>query len=205
MKFPRSEAEVIALVRSIIRGLQENPHFPSPPVSSSALQNLLDSFLSERDANIMSYAAAQQSTESKNTAYEAMVLAARSDLHYAEDTSQNDDAQLAELGWGAKASPTPHVLELPGQVQNLRAAQQEEEGTVQLQWEKPVLGGAATYYEVERRLAGEEGSARVIVGTAMKLDIILSEQPRGNALEYRVLSVNMTGKSLPSNTVVVML
>jgi hypothetical protein len=28
---------------------------------------------------------------------------------------------------------------------------------------------------------------------------------RGNTLEYRVLSVNMTDKSLPSNTVVVVL
>lgn len=204
MKFPRAEADVIALVRSIIKGLQESSHFPSPPVSSSDLQNLLDSFLSARDANVMSYAAAQQSTEIKNIAYEAMVLAARSDLHYAEDLSQNNDAKLAELGWGAKAPPVPHVLELPGQPQNVRAAQQEK-GTLQLQWEEPALGGAAAYYEVRRSLAGEEGGAGALVGTSMETSIALTEQPRGKALEYRVFSVNKTGRSLPGNTVVVML
>jgi len=38
----------------------------------------------------------------------------------------------------------------------------------------------------------------------MRLDIMLMDQPRGKALEYRVLSLNMTGKCLPSNTVVVL-
>jgi hypothetical protein len=66
------------------------------------------------------------------------------------------------------------VIEPPGQAQNVRAVHQEEEAALQLQWDEPVLGGAATYYEVERRLAGEESSTRVIVGTSMRLDIMLA-------------------------------
>ncbi len=64
-RFPNSDSELIA-------GLQENPNFPSPPISSVDLRNRLDAFVSLCDAQTSAQAAAEQATAAKSTEREQL-------------------------------------------------------------------------------------------------------------------------------------
>lgn len=77
MRFPKTEAEIRALVQNIIIGITENPFFPSPPVSSSDLRNLLDAFVAASDAQIAAHAAAEQATDIKQESLETLIQAAK--------------------------------------------------------------------------------------------------------------------------------
>jgi len=74
----------------------------------------------------------------------------------------------------------------------------EDETAIALRWEKPVSGGDADSYDVERR---KQRTKWVSVGSTVNLEIVLDDQERGVDLEYRVRAENKAGKSLPSHTV----
>lgn len=52
MRFPNTEAKIIALAQKIIVGLRDNPNFPNPPTSPDQLQASLDKLLNSRDAQV---------------------------------------------------------------------------------------------------------------------------------------------------------
>ena len=64
-------------------------------------------------------------------------------------------------------------------------------------------GGAPAAYKVMRRQRPEGPWSET--ATAVITEATLVEQPRGAELEYRIIAVNKTGDSEPSNTVMVVL
>lgn len=202
-KFPKSEAEIIALARSIIAGISENSDFPSPPFSASELSNMIDALTDQIVVQDSAYSAAQQATETKRSMTNDTVLVMKAILHYAQDVVHGNDAKLTALGWGGIAAPTPHVLQPPGQPLALEAPLQSD-GVLTLQWTVPATGGEAAFYKIERREPAD-GSAWMIVGTAVETTVTLNNQERGKTWEYRVIAINKAGESLPGNTVAAVL
>ena len=49
MRFPKTEAKIIALAQKIIAGLRDNPNFPDPPTSPDQLQTSLDKVIDSSD------------------------------------------------------------------------------------------------------------------------------------------------------------
>lgn len=198
--FPRREADIRTLAQSMITGLDGNADFPDPPVPSNDLRTLLDNLTVLEDAQVAAQAAAQQATEAKQAGMDELTAAMKKDLRYAEDAVNDNDAKLAALGWSGRA--TPAALQAPGQPRSLDAPK-EGPGWLQLDWKKPVDGGKAAFYRIERR----EPSAEewTMVGTALETETILNNQERGKEHEYRVIAANKAGESDPSNTVTAVL
>jgi hypothetical protein len=155
MNFPTREAEIRALARSVIQGMAENPDYPSPPIATSDLNNLLNAFDSRSDAQLAAKAAAELATAEKQTALNALITALKSMLRYAELAVHGDDNKLKALGWGGKSAPTP--LALPNQARNLDCHSQGEDWLI-LDWKRPVNGGTPSYYKINRRELTEGGS-----------------------------------------------
>lgn len=196
--FPIREADIIALAQSVITGLSENSDFPSPPVSTSELQNQLDAVLAARDAQVASQAATEQFTADKRAEINTMAALLKKDLRYAENAVDGNDIKLNVLGWGGTDEPAP--LAPPGQPRTLKIQHQGEDWLV-LSWKRPVEGGRAAFYKVERRRQGEGGGAWALAGISSKTDAALNDQERGINWEYRVIAANNAGEGMESNTV----
>lgn len=200
-RFPRTEAEITALAQSMITGLTANAaDFPAPPVPPADLQTLLDSYVTLTDAQVAAMAAAEQATDTKVAGLEELITAMRTDLRYAEDAVNYDDAKLTALGWGGRADPT--AMAIPGQPRALEAPRQGE-GWIFLDWKKPADGGSVAAYKIERR---ERPSGDwTLVSMAIASEATLTGQERGKDWEYRVLATNKAGESVPSNTIAAVL
>ena len=134
-RFPRTEAEIVALAQDIIGGLTANSAtYPAPPTAPLDLQALLDSFVTLSDDAVAARAVSEQATATKEAGLEEMTNAMQSVLRYAENTVDFDDDQLKLLGWGGRRARTP--LELPGQPRTLCG--------------QPVVGEAWAWSEVRR-------------------------------------------------------
>lgn len=205
MEFPRRDADLIVLVQKLIVGMAENPDYPSPPLSTSDLRNMLDAFIAASDAQLATQSAEQQATEIKHDKRNVLIGGARAMIDYAVNAVHGNDAKLTALGWSARAPRTPHVIELPGQPRNVRVAEQGE-GSLTLVWEEPSDGDAPLSYKAEYRvLDGETVSSWRVADASVHTELALTEQERGKTLEYRVIAINKAGSSLPSNTVTVVL
>ncbi len=200
-RFPRSEAEIVALSQSIIAGLTANAAvYPAPPVLPVDLQALLDSFNTLSDDSVAARAATELATGTKDAGLEEMVNAMNSILRYAENTVDFDDDQLKLLGWAGRHPRTPP--EPPGQPRTLEAPRQGE-GWVFLDWKKPIDGGTVAAYKIERREM-PAGSWQEIK-TVFESEVTLTGQERGKEWEYRVIAANKAGDSPVSNTVAAVL
>ena len=198
--FPRREADIKALAQTMIAGLHNNPDFPAPPINGNELKQLLDEFNALDGEQRAAQAAAQQITEAKQAKLDQLTAAMKKDLHYAEDAVDGNDAKLAALGWGGKAAPT--ALQAPGQPRSLEAAK-EGPGWLFLDWKKATDGGKAAFYRIERREL--PSGTWAMVGTALEVEVMLTDQERGKEYEYRVVAVNKAGESGTSNTVTAVL
>ena len=200
-RFPRTEAEVIALAQSIVSGLTANAVvYPAPPVTPLALGALVSAYTTAKNAAIAAQAAAEDATGSKDDALEDLADAMKSDIRYAENTVDFDDDKLKLIGWAGKKAPTP--LAIPGQTRLLEAPRQGD-GWVFLDWKAPIDGGAPAAYKVMRR--ERPAGAWEDVATAVITEATLVEQPKGKELEYRIVAVNKAGDGEPSNTEMVVL
>ena len=200
-RFPRTEAEILALAQAMAAGLAANPLvYPAPPVAPVDLSLSITSFGTAMTDAVAAQAAAEAAVTAKDEALQAMVDDMKADLRYAEMTVDFDDDQLKLIGWGGRAAGTS--LEAPGQARALEAPQQGE-GWIFLDWKAPDDGGAVAAYKIQRRLRPDGPWADI--GLAMESEITLSDQTRGSEWEYRVIAVNKTGEGLPSNTVMAVL
>jgi hypothetical protein len=202
-KFPKSEAGIIALAQKMVPGFQENPDFPSPPFSSSDLNNMLTALIAQIATQAANKATMQQSTAIKKTMTKDTTRVMKAMLHYAFDAVQGDDAKLTVIGWGGIAEPTPHVLVPPGQPRDLRVTQQHED-SLDIAWTVPADGGLVAFYRVEQREQTEGGKWK-IASSGVDINETLTDQERGKVWEYRVIAINKAGESLPSNTVTAVL
>ena len=200
-RFPEREAEIKALAQNLATGLAANlVDFPAPPITTIALQALLDSLVTLCDDQAAAQSAAEQVTETKRAALEELVTAMRTDLRYAEDAVAFDDAKLTALGWAGRSDSTS--LQVPGQPRTLESPSQGE-GWIFLDWKKPSDGGTVAAYKVERR--ERPVGDWTLISLAIDSEAMLTSQERAKDWEYRVIATNKTGESIPSNTVAAVL
>ena len=69
---------------------------------------------------------------------------------------------------------------------------------VVLLWNPPVEGGLTAAYQIQRQQAAGTWED---VATSMETEHLLSTQPRGVQLAYRVVAVNKAGAGSPSGVV----
>ncbi len=200
-RFPKTEAEVVALGQAMASGLTDNAViYPAPPVAPLDLSALISAYTATKNAAIAAQAAAEDATTTKDEALDDLADAMKSDIRYAENTVDYDDDKLKLLGWAGRKAATP--LAPPGQARLLEAPKQGE-GWVFLDWKAPIDGGAAAAYKVMRR--ERPAGAWEEVATAVISEATLVEQPRGKELEYRIIAVNKAGDGESSNTAMVVL
>jgi len=200
-RFPKAEADVVALAQAMESGLADNAAgYPAPPIPVADLGASFGSYMTAKNAAIAAQAAAEEATTSKDEALEDLADAMKSDIRYAENTVDFDDDKLKLIGWAGRKAATP--LAPPSQARLLEAPKQGE-GWVFLDWKAPIDGGAPAAYKVMRRErpAGPWEDA----ATAVITEATLVEQPRGKELEYRIIAVNKAGDGEPSNTAMVVL
>ena len=200
-RFPRTEAEVIALAEAMITGLTSSAVlYPAPPVAVLDLTTAKTAYITALNAAIAAAAAAEAATTTKDDALDSLVDAMKSDIRYAENTVDFDDDKLKLIGWAGKKAPT--ALAIPGKTRLLEAPRQGD-GWVFLDWKAPIDGGAPAAYKVMRR--ERPAGAWEDVATAVITEATLVEQPKGKELEYRIIAVNKAGDGEPSNTEMVVL
>lgn len=200
-RFPRTEPEVLALAEAMEIGLAANvATYPAPFVVPLGLNVMRMAYTNAKNALVAAQAAAAQATVDKDDALDDLAEAMKSDLRYAENTVDFDDAKLKLIGWGGRASAT--ALQLPGQARLFEAPKQGE-GWVFLDWKAPTDGGKPAAYKVMRR--NRPDGAWAEVATAVVTEATLVEQPRGIELEYRAIAVNKAGDGEASNTAMVVL
>ncbi len=191
--FPRTESEITALARRVMAGLAENAKlFPAPTVPVAELKAAYDAFIAAILAAQDAEAAARLRYVDKAKARAALVDVLKSDLRYAENVAP-DDNQLVKLGWGGRRPRTK--LGVPGQVMGLEIVE-EGAGSIALRWKKPTDGGAVAAYKVQVR--HRSGGAWEQADMTVHRKILLSDQPRGVNLEYRVIAVNRAGEGKES-------
>jgi len=200
-RFPKAEAEIVALAEAMESGLTANAAvYPAPPAAPLDLTALISAYTTSKNAAIAAQAAAEEATTSKDEALDDLVDAMKSDIRYAENTVDFDDDKLKLIGWAGRQASTP--LAVPGQARLLEAPKQGA-GWVFLDWKKPADGGVVAAYKVMRRERPEGPWAEV--ATAVISEATLVEQPTGKELEYRIIAVNKAGEGEPSNTVMAVL
>ena len=136
----------------------------------------------------------------KDEALNKLVDSLKAVLKYAEVVARNEPEKLSQLGWGPRRSSSS--LDAPGEVRDI-AIRAEGDTWVVLDWKPPVGGGAPAAYTVQRRPKGEDSWENV--ATSFDVEELLSNQPRGVALEYRVVAVNKAGTGQPSATATLVL
>ncbi len=204
-RFPKKEAEIIALAERMIAGLLANPViYPNPPHPAmhpgTWIRWKVRQYSNRRENFLAARAAAEETTAEKDQKLEELIEAMKADIRYAENTVNFDDDKLKLIGWAGKKAKTP--LTPPGQVRLLEASKQGK-GWLFLDWKAPADGGRPKAYKVQRRV--REGGDWKDVATAILTEITLVDQPEKTELEYRVIAVNKSGEGLPSNTVMVVL
>jgi hypothetical protein len=103
--FPRTEPQILVLANNLLAGLTTAAaDFPSPPADVPVLTADIAAYNAALANLVAAQAAAKQATVDKNAALDALVASMRSDLNYAENEVNGDDAKLAQLGWGGKAA-----------------------------------------------------------------------------------------------------
>jgi len=203
-KFPRREAEVIALADEMIAGYVAYPTiFPSANVS--AMQGARSLYGTSKDAQTGAHGELAIATEAKQQSVDALEDVMHLELRKSETDTAADPQNLTFIGWGPKSQPTPS--ERPGQPRSLESVKQGQE-TLHLDWKHPATatGGTVRNYIVERReLVDGEMTAWHTVGTAIETEVQLEGQPRGVSMEYHVIAINVGGQSDPSNSIDVVL
>lgn len=200
-RFPKKEADIAALAEPLWRGLLSNISiYPKPPIHPIALRMKSLVYKNRCEVLLAKKANAETATTAKDDALEDLIKALKSNILYAENTVNFDDAKLKPIGWADRKTAT--ALTAPGQSSLLEAPKQGE-GWVFLDWKAPIEGGVPAAYKVMRR--ERPAGAWEEVATAVISEATLVEQPRGKELEYRIIAVNKAGDGEPSNTVMVVL
>ena len=201
-RFPRSEPDIAALALVVTQGLgQASDDFPTPPVAVDEMQGRLDAYNAARSAAISAETEAREQHAAKDDALEQLVDGVKANLKYAEIAVRDQPEKLGQLGWGVPNRGS--ALEAPGEVRDI-AIRAEGDTWVVLDWKAPADGGAIAAYKIQLRNADGSGSWE-LADTSVETEHMLSNQPRGVGLEYRVIAVNRAGRGKPSATVTVVL
>jgi hypothetical protein len=194
--FPKAEAKILGLTRLVIEGLRATPEdFPNLPVSADELQVLLDEVQADVIATAAANAAYHEHHTRKDKSLHQLTRSVKAVLGMAEVMSRRHPERLARLGWGPRRERKP--LQAPGEVRDIKLEAQGKT-YVLLSWKPPVEGGAVAAYVTQGK---REGAPWQDVEVCMETHRIVTHQPRGVELEYRVFARNKTGVGNPSATV----
>jgi len=203
-KFPKTEAEVVALAETMVAGLTTHAaDFPS--VTVATLSTALTNYKNQRQTQENAKSQAQIATVTKDEKLDALVELMKNDLKLSEVDVADDPEKLTEIGWGPRSEPEPIIA--PGSPTELHPIA-EGQGTIWLEWDKPESGGPVRNYIIERRQQAQTGGdfgAWTLANTTYNCEINLADQPVNIRIEYRVKAVNAAGESMPSNSVSVVL
>ena len=195
-RFPRSESDIATLAVRVIDGLTNAAEdFPAPPVSPEELRGKLDSFKAADTATVAAKTALRNQHEEKDDALDELVDALKADLSYAEISVRDAPQKLNALGWRPPRDGTR--LQPPGETRDITIVSKGEDWAI-LRWKPPADGGSPAFYRVQRR---QEGAPWEDAGTSTDTEQLMSRQPRGVELYYRVIAVNKAGDGQPSATV----
>ena len=206
-KFPKQEADILALVNAMIAGYGAHAaDFPSR-TPGPLLPARRGQYLAAKKKQTEALAESQIATEQKDDKLAALIEVMKKELKKSEVDVGSDSEKLEYIGWGPKAPPSP--ADPPGQPRNLDAVMQGAD-TVLLDWKAPARGsgGNVRTYVIERRDQPEGGGEFADwkqAGIALESEATLMNQPRGVQLEYRAKAINTGGESTPSNTMAVVL
>jgi len=204
--FPRKEPDVVSLANAMVNGYTVHAaDFPSSDVVG--LTSAVSAFAVVKNAQTDAMGIAQVATETKNVNLDLLEDKMKDEIKKSEVDVGIDSEKLEYIGWGPKTLPSPS--DPPGQPRNLDPVVQGA-GTLFLDWKPPARGSGGTVrtYVIERReepAGGGEFGDFSQVGIALETETTLTNQPRGQQLEYRVKAVNVGGESIPSNTAAVVL
>lgn len=199
--FPKKDADILALANSMVAGYTEYPEF-FPHADVTGLTDVREEFKNAWFVEQCISAMAKLATETKDTALQDLVTEMNLQLRQSEIDTADNPKQLDLIGWGEKSAPK--AMPKPGQPRLLEGHNQGP-GALELDWKSPAPnhGGEVRSYVILRRDQGPGGilTQWTQVGMALNTQLILTGQPRFTPLEYRVIAVNTSGISLPSNTV----
>ena len=199
-RFPETESEIAALAALVVEGLEQAPEdFATPPVPATELRAKLDAYAETRAATVLAETAFREQHAMKDEALEDLVDSTKADLKYAEFAVKDRPEKLSQLGWAPRRSASP--LRAPGEVRNIKLVG-EGDSWVVLRWESPSDGGKPAFYKIHRQSSAGEWDD---VGTSTNTDQLMSNQPRGVSLNFRVSAVNKAGEGPPSATITVVL
>lgn len=199
-KFPKTEAEIIALAQQIENGLNTNTNLSGSPVTKTDFSALLAAFLSKRDQILVKEASLGEDYDEKEDLQDDLTASMKRVIDYVDLTSNGDPSELATVGWSVSSGIA--AKEKPGQPRSLEIISQTD-GNIFLDWKNPGDGGRVASYRVERR--ERPAGAWEACGATSATELLLLNQPRGKELEYRVVAFNSNGDSTPSNTVAAVL
>jgi len=204
-RFPRQEADIIALAERLWKGLVDNtavyPHPPHPGRQpGNGIRWFLFNFRQKQMQMVNAQSSLQTAINNQQNALDDMKAAMKKNLRYAENVVDGDDKKLKLLGWSGKRAGKS--LTPPGQVGNLTIAAVDID-TVRLQWQMPPTGGQADACIIYRRSGTNDKFSQL--ASCVQSEIILTGQPRGLDLEYYVSAVNKAGSGPAGNTVNVIL
>ena len=194
-RFPKTEAEIIALALQIQNGLNTNPNLQNSPVAKTEFAAAYNAFVAKRDEIQVKESELGVMHDDKDDLMDALTGMMQRVLLYLESVTGGDPAQMAAVGWGSVNEPTKQP---PGQPRVLEIVSQND-ATLTIDWKSNADGGRAASYRVERR-ERPAGAWETCWGTNLT-EAVLINQPRGKELEYRVVGYNSNGDSPPSNTV----
>ncbi|MBI4500515.1 MAG: fibronectin type III domain-containing protein [Gemmatimonadetes bacterium] len=194
--FPQKEIEIIALAEMANDGLTKMAQdFPTPPVPVADMQARIAEYKTALQATTETDMMSQQQHAAKDQALTLIKDGLKANLGYAEIAARTERGKLAGLGWGPRRDKSP--LQEPGEVRNIAVGKQGDTWLI-LSWEAPVDGGLPAAYHIQRQQnAGPWEEA----GTSAATERVMSNQPRGVQLSYRVIAVNKAGEGAPSGVV----
>ncbi len=199
-QFPKTRAEILDLAQKVLNGFVNHPDiFTNPPFDLDTFRQCIQADYGLHDAAASLQAALVDALDKASHSTDQIGEQTRTAVRYAENLNLTEE-QLALIGWGSRATPTPQAI--PGQTRNLEIASHGE-GAVELHWKSPNDGGKPSSYKIYRREL-PDGEWMLVESIASK-SVVLSNQPRGKPLEYKVVAMNKAGDGAESNIVVVTL
>jgi len=204
-RFPKKEADIFALANQMIAGYTDHPAvFPHADVA--ALTNARIDYTNQVIVAGCYKADVALATEVKEKAFRALVRIMKQQLKRSEVDTKDNPLQLKMIGWTEERYGTK--VRKPSQPRALEATPRGP-GVVELEWKAPApgKGGSVRSYVVLRRqqLQGQKFTDWSQEGMALTTEITLTNQPRYIQLEYRIIAINSSGNSIPSNAVAVVL
>jgi len=203
--FPGKRDEILILAAQIVAGIESDPaEFPNPPFDVGPLKALLMQTAADGADHQSKAAAAKAALDRLNGRVGEVKDEAKRLLRLAETVHKNEEPVLERIGWGVKSGPHWRA---PGAVRGLTVGAQGA-GTVVLRWKAPervATVGRVRAYCVERetrtldtRISIEEFGGWKEISFAK--EIVLTDQPRGAEITYRVYALNDTGQGPPSES-----